>query len=153
MYCCCCCCCCYCCSVWRVWQAIVHVLVSPLKPGGIPTPGAARGEEPGQSSRVTASDVLPPVAGLAAAITARMGIKDRCFVNRNVVATVLTLLNSLRPEHVKGPDKSACSLCWLAVPAPTCNIATRDCRVFGHCRLLVWWCPPGSCSQHCCRGS
>jgi hypothetical protein len=79
----------------------MHALVAPLKPASGPADAAS-------SSKASVSDSLPPVPGLAAALTARMGVKDRCFVNRNVVAAVLTLFSSLKPEHVKGPDKSEC---------------------------------------------
>jgi hypothetical protein len=105
----------------------MHVMLSPLKPGGSPASAPARPDDPGQSSKVTANDSLPPVPGLATALTARMGMKDRCFVNRNVVAAVLTLLSSLKPEHVKGPDKSACLAHALPPhpPIPTLTTATR----------------------------
>ena len=114
-------------------QAIVHVLVSPLKPAGVSTSGTGRPDD--ASGKVTASDALPPVAGLVAAITSRMGLKDRCFVNRNVVATILTLLNSLRPEHVKGPDKSTyvCNVCLcLALVYSVCPMVLRPCRLHPH---------------------
>ncbi len=52
------------------------------------------------------SDALAPITGLTTALQARLGLKDRCVVNRNVVGAILCLLASLKPEHVKGPDKS-----------------------------------------------